>query len=170
MSSWFLINYNNKDRKIKMLASKLFASRRAMMQMKNMNFVAMQQARYFAITTKYTKTHEWISYDDSNDIATIGITDHAQAELGDIVHVDLPEVGTEFSKSEVITAVESVKTAADIYQMVDGEVVEVNEELADDSSILNSDAEGKGWIMKVKLSNKSQLGDLLDEAAYKDIL
>ena len=81
-----------------MLASKLFASRRTLMQMKNMNFAAMQQARYFAVTTKYTKTHEWIAYDDSNDIATIGITDHAQAELGDIVHVDLPEVGTEFSK------------------------------------------------------------------------
>ena len=140
------------------------------MQMKNMNFAVMQQARCFAVTTKYTKTHEWISYDDASEVATIGITDHAQAELGDIVHVDLPEVGTEFSKYEVIVAVESVKTAADIYQMVDGEVLEINEDLADDSSIMNSDAEGKGWIMKVKLSNKDQLGELLDESAYKEIL
>ena len=100
-----------------MFASRLFAAKRGLVQMRTMNALQMQmnQARYFATIKKFTKTHEWIEFDDESEIATIGITDNAQAELGDIVHVDLPEVGTEFSKQEVITCVESVKTAADIY-------------------------------------------------------
>ena len=90
--------------------------------------------------------------DTDTGIATIGITDHAQMELGDIVHVDLPSIGLEFSKQEAISCIESVKTAADIYQMCDGEVVEVNEALNDDASLVNVDSEGKGWIMKVKMA------------------
>ena len=145
-----------------MLSKRLFTlSQRTLMQ---------RNIRCFAIVRKFTKTHEWIEIDTDTDIATIGITDHAQAELGEIVHVDLPEVGTEFSKQEAISCVESVKTAADIYQMVDGEVVETNEEVADDCSIVNSDAEGKGWIMKVKVANKSQLDELLDLDDYKNII
>mgnify|MGYP002635402125 CR=1 FL=1 len=110
------------------------------------------QLRYFAVVRKYTKSHEWIELDTDTGIATIGITDHAQHELGDIVHVDLPSIGLEFSKQEAISCIESVKTAADIYQMCDGEVVEVNEDLNDDASLVNQDAEGKGWIMKVKMA------------------
>ena len=112
-----------------MLTTKLFAARRSIMHMKNMNAMVSSQARCFAVSKKFTKTHEWIEFDDETDIATIGITDHAQAELGDIVHIDLPDGGQDFSKGEVIVCVESVKTAADIYQMVDGEVLEINEEL-----------------------------------------
>ena len=108
----------------------------------------------FAVIKKYTKTHEWIEFDDESKIATMGVTEHAQGELGDIVHVDLPAEGQNFSKQDTISCVESVKTAADIYQMVDGEVVEVNAELEDDASLVNQDAEGKGWIMKVKLSDE----------------
>ena len=111
--------------------------------------------RYFAISRKFTKTHEWVEIDSESDIITIGITEHAQEEMGDIVHVDLPEVGTKFSLDESISCVESTKTTADIYQMVDGEVVEVNHELEEDASIVNQDAEGKGWIMKCKCSDKS---------------
>ena len=95
------------------------------------NYVQLvaQQSRYFTIVKKFTKTHEWIEVDTDTSIAKVGITDHAQSELGDIVHVGLPDVGTEFSKSEAISTVESVKTAADIYQMVDGDVLEINEAL-----------------------------------------
>ena len=125
--------------------------------------------RYFAIIRKYTKSHEWIELDEDSGVATIGITDHAQAELGDIVHVDLPAIGVEFSKQEAISCIESVKTAADIYQMCDGEVVEVNEALNDDASLVNADAEGKGWIMKVKMTDKTQLEELLDADKYKEI-
>ena len=153
-----------------MFSTKVLAARRSILHLKNVNALSNVQVRNFTVTKKFTKTHEWIEFDDSTNIATIGITDHAQAELGDIVHVDLPEEGQEFSKSEVIVCVESVKTAADIYQMVDGEVVEINEQLAEDASLLNSDAEGKGWIMKVKLSDSTQMNDLLSADKYKHLL
>ena len=106
-----------------------------------------QQLRYFALIKKYTKTHEWIEYDTESKQAKMGITDHAQKELGDIVHVDLPELGKTFTKDQAISCVESVKTAADIYQMVDGEVIGVNEKVSEDSAIVNEDAEGNGWLM-----------------------
>ena len=127
--------------------------------------VALTQSmiRHFAIVKKYTKTHEWIEYDTVTKEAKIGITNYAQSEMGDIVHVSLPSIGTQFSASESISCVESVKTAADVYQMIDGEVVEVNEELEDDASIVNQDAEGKGWIMKIKVSDSSVLDDLHDQ-------
>ncbi len=90
------------------------------------NLLIQNQYRSFAIIKRFTKTHEWISFDTETNVAKIGITDHAQKELGDIVYVDLPESGTEFSKSDVILQVESTKTAADVYQMVDGVVLEIN--------------------------------------------
>ena len=133
-------------------------------------FMQGMQCRYFPIVKKYTKTHEWIEVDTDTSIATIGITDHAQGELGDIVHVGLPDISTEFNKSDAISCVESVKTAADIYQMVDGEVVEVNETLNDEPELINKDAEGDGWIMKVKLKDQKQLADLLSGDDYKEIL
>ena len=127
-----------------------------------------QQMRYFAVIKKYTKTHEWIEYDTDSKLAKIGITDHAQKELGDIVHVDLPEPGTEFTKEEAISCVESVKTAADIYQMCDGEVVEVNDKVSEDSAIVNEDAEGNGWLMVVKMKDPNQLEELLTPEDYKE--
>ena len=141
------------------------ASRQHMMQQ---SILLQQQIRYFAIVKKYTKTHEWIELDTDTKLAKMGITDHAQKELGDIVHVDLPDVGTEFSKDDAISCVESVKTAADIYQMVDGEVVEVNDNVAEDGSVVNADAEGDGWLMVVKISDESQLDDLLTPDDYME--
>ena len=135
--------------------------------MMTQNLMMQQQIRYFAIIRKYTKTHEWIELDTETKIAKIGITDHAQKELGDIVHVDLPEIGTTFQKDEAISCVESVKTAADIYQMCDGEVVEVNEKVAEDSAIVNESAEDEGWLMQVKMSDQAQLDDLLTPEDYK---
>ena len=128
-------------------------SQRSKMMIAQQNMLLQQQARYFALIKKYTKTHEWIEYDTDSKLAKIGITDHAQKELGDIVHVDLPEPGREFVKEEAISCVESVKTAADIYQMVDGEVVEVNDKVSEDSAIVNEDAEGNGWLMVVKIKD-----------------
>lgn len=108
--------------------------------------------------------HEWIKVD--GDIGTIGITNHAQDALGDVVFVDLPEVGLEVEQNETMGAVESVKAASDIYSPVSGEVTEVNEALNDDPSLVNSAAESDGWMSKVKLSNPSELDGLMDEAAY----
>ena len=125
------------------------------------NLLIKNQYRSFAIIKRFTKTHEWISFDTETNVAKIGITDHAQKELGDIVYVDLPESGTEFSKSDVILQVESTKTAADVYQMVDGVVLEINEKVQDDGAIVNEDAEGDGWLISVSLENQKQLEDLL---------
>ena len=113
---------------------------------------------------KYTEDHEWLKLD--GDIATVGITTHAQDALGDVVFVDLPSVGSSFAQKEVAGVVESVKAAADVFMPISGEVTEVNEALRDDPSLANSDPLGAGWFFKVKLSDKSQLDALLDEAAY----
>ncbi|MDP3171032.1 MAG: glycine cleavage system protein GcvH [Polaromonas sp.] len=113
---------------------------------------------------KYTEDHEWIKLD--GDVATVGITTHAQDALGDVVFVDLPSVGSSFAQKEVAGVVESVKAAADVFMPISGEVTEVNEALRDDPSLANSDPLGAGWFFKVRLSDKSQLDALLDEAAY----
>jgi glycine cleavage system H protein len=112
----------------------------------------------------YTEDHEWISVDGG--IATVGITHHAQDALGDVVFVDLPEVGKTFAQKEVAGVVESVKAAADVYMPISGEVVEVNEALRADPALANSDPLGTGWFFKVKLSDASQLDALLSETAY----
>ena len=114
---------------------------------------------------KYTEDHEWLHID--GDTAVVGITHHAQDALGDVVFVDLPDVGKSFSAKEVAGVVESVKAAADVYMPVDGEITEVNEELRGDPSLANSDPLGRGWFFKVKLSNPAQVDALLDETAYK---
>ena len=116
------------------------------------------------MTTKYTKDHEWITVD--GDIAIVGITHHAQDALGDVVFVDLPEVGRSFNQKDVAGVVESVKAAADVYMPVSGEVVEVNEALRADPSLANSDPLAAGWFFKVRLSQPSQLDALLDKTAY----
>ncbi|WP_096699623.1 glycine cleavage system protein GcvH [Polaromonas sp. AER18D-145] len=113
---------------------------------------------------KYTEDHEWINVD--GDIATVGITHHAQDALGDVVFVDLPSVGSTLAQKEVAGVVESVKAAADVYMPISGEVTEVNEALRDNPSLANTDPLGAGWFFKVKLSNKSQLDALMDETSY----
>ena len=117
------------------------------------------------MTTKYTEDHEWISVD--GDIATVGITPHAQDALGDVVFVDLPEVGKTFAQKDVAGVVESVKAAADVYMPVSGEVTEVNEALRADPSLANSDPLGKGWFFKVLIKDMGQFDPLMDEPAYQ---
>ena len=117
---------------------------------------------------KYTKTHEWVRVD--GDVATIGITDYAQSELGDIVYVDLPTPGKVLNAGDAIGSVESVKTVSDAYTPFNGEVVEVNGSLGAQSELLNSDPYGKGWMVKIRLSDPSQAGSLLDAQAYTGTL
>ena len=117
------------------------------------------------MTVKYSEDHEWIKVE--GDIATVGITQHAQDALGDVVFVELPEVGKTYAQKDTAGVVESVKAAADVYMPVRGEIVEINQALADEPSLANSDPMGAGWFFKVKLSDASQLDALMDEAAYK---
>lgn len=114
---------------------------------------------------KYTEDHEWLSV--AGDVATVGITHHAQDALGDVVFVDLPEVGKALGQKDIAGVVESVKAAADVYMPVSGQVLEVNEALRADPSLANSDPLGAGWFFKVKLADAGQLEALMDEAAYK---
>ena len=117
------------------------------------------------MTIKYTEDHEWVQVE--GDVATVGITVHAQDALGDVVFVDLPEVGKTFAQKEVAGVVESVKAAADVYMPVSGEITEVNEALRADPALANSDPMGAGWFFKVRLSAPDEVAALLDEAAYK---
>jgi glycine cleavage system H protein len=117
------------------------------------------------MTLKYTPDHEWLQLvGDSN--ATVGITVHAQDALGDVVFVDLPEVGKTYAKGEVAGAVESVKAAADVYMPLDGTVTEVNEDLRADPALANSDPQGAGWFFKITLSNRAQFDELMDAVSY----
>ena len=121
------------------------------------------------MSIKYTPDHEWVeSHGDGT--ATVGITVHAQDALGDVVFVDLPEVGKTYAEKEVAGVVESVKAAADVYMPVDGEITEVNESLRDDPALANSDPLKAGWFFKVKLSNPAQLDALMDATAYDALL
>ena len=115
---------------------------------------------------KYADSHEWVKLE--GDIATVGISDYAQHALGNIVYVDMPEVGDEVEQGEDFGAVESVKAASDLISPVSGEVVEINEELEDKPELINEDAFGN-WIMKVKVSDPSELDNLMDAEAYKKI-
>ena len=118
--------------------------------------------------TYYTDDHEWISVD--NGVATVGITDYAQEQLGDLVFVELPEVGKSLSKGDAAVVVESVKAASDVYAPVDGEITAVNDKLSDDPALVNSSATGNGWLWKMKLSDASQLDGLMGEAGYKALI
>ena len=121
------------------------------------------------MSIKYTPDHEWLEI-HADGTATVGITVHAQDALGDVVFVDLPEVGKAFAPKDVAGVVESVKAAADVYMPVSGEVVAVNEALKDDPSLANSDPMGAGWFFKVKLTKASELDALLDETAYGELV
>ncbi len=114
--------------------------------------------------TYYTQDHEWLRVEGG--VATVGITDYAQEQLGDLVFVELPEAGKSLTKGDTAVVVESVKAASDVYAPVDGEVVEANEALSADPALFNSAPAGDGWLWKMKLADESQLEGLLDEAGY----
>ncbi len=114
---------------------------------------------------KYTASHEWVRLD--GDVATIGITDHAQSELGDIVFVEMPEPGRVLAHDAIFGAVESVKTVSDLYAPVAGTVIENNAALADNAEIVNADPYGAGWIVKIQVDSQAELSGLLDAAAYE---
>ena len=114
----------------------------------------------------FTKEHEWIRVD--GDTATVGISNHAQEQLGDIVFAEVPEAGRRLSKGQEAAVVESVKAASDVYAPVSGEVTEGNQALSDDPALINSDPEGQGWFFKLKLDNPGELDGLMDEGAYRD--
>jgi glycine cleavage system H protein len=116
------------------------------------------------MTARYTKEHEWVNVD--GDVATIGITDHAQEQLGDVVFVELPQVGKKVVRGGEAAVVESVKAASEVYAPLSGEVIEVNKELESDPALVNREAEGGAWFMKVKLADRSELDDLMEKAAY----
>jgi glycine cleavage system H protein len=113
---------------------------------------------------KFTKDHEWVSVD--GDIATIGITDHAQSALGDVVFVEVPEIGRKLKQKEAAAVVESVKAASEVYAPISGEVVAANADLATRPALVNEEPQGKAWFFKLKIANKAELDGLMDKAAY----
>lgn len=117
---------------------------------------------------KYTQEHEWIQME--GEVGIVGITDHAASELGDIVYVDLPEVGAEFSAGDSVGSIESVKAVADLYLPVSGEIVEINAALDGDPGLVNNSPLDDGWLLKVRLVDPAELDTLLDAAAYEDLL
>ncbi len=114
---------------------------------------------------RYSKDHEWVKID--GDTATVGITHYAQEQLGDVVFVELPEVGKKVEQGKELATVESVKAASEVYAPISGEVVEVNSALTDAPATVNEEAQGKGWFARLKIADKGQLAGLMDEAAYK---
>ena len=114
---------------------------------------------------RFTRDHEWIRVDGG--VATVGITDHAQNQLGDIVFVELPEAGRRAAAGEAVAVVESVKAASDVFTPLSGEVVEVNGDLVDQPALVNEDAEGKAWFFKIKVADEAELAALMDRAAYQ---
>ena len=117
------------------------------------------------MTILYTSDHEWLSIE--GDVATIGITDYAQSQLGDVVFIELPKVGRSLKKADPAAVVESVKAASDVYAPITGEVVEVNDAVTGDPTLVNSDAADKAWLFKVKIADKSELDGLMDADAYE---
>lgn len=117
------------------------------------------------MTVLYTADHEWLRIE--GDVATVGVTDYAQTQLGDVVFVDLPKVGRVVKKAEAAAVVESVKAASDVYAPISGEVIEVNEALGADPSLVNSDPAGGAWFFKLRIADKGELAGMMDEAAYK---
>jgi len=120
------------------------------------------------MSIKFTEDHEWIRVD--GDVATVGVTEYAQQQLGDVVFVETPDVGSSVSKGGEAGVVESVKAASEIYAPASGEVAEANGALADEPSLINSDPENGGWLFKLKLSDASELDDLMDASAYKSFV
>ncbi len=120
------------------------------------------------MTVRYTKDHEWIRVE--GNLGTVGISEHAQEQLGDIVYVELPEVGREVKKGEQFAVVESVKAASEVYAPASGRIVEVNGELSEKPELVNQDAEGAGWFARIELADPAELDDLMDADAYRRFL
>ncbi len=116
----------------------------------------------------YTSDHEWIKVE--NDIATIGITDYAQGELGDIIFIEFPEIDEQFDREDVIGSIEAVKTVADIFVPVTGQILEINEALEDAPELINQDPYGDGWLVKIKLENSDETSDLLNPESYLELI
>ena len=121
------------------------------------------------MSIKYSEDHAWVNVQDE-DLVTIGITDFAQEQLGDLVYIELPKVGHEFSRGDNISVIESVKSASDLVAPVSGEIVEVNDRLEDDPELVSEDSMGEGWFIKVKLSKRSELDELMDEESYQTFI
>lgn len=119
-------------------------------------------------TVKYTEAHEWMRIE--GDIGTVGITDHAQEQLGDLVFIELPEIGKSLAQGDEAAVVESVKAASEVYSPVTGEVTEVNEALNENPALANSDSAGEGWFFKIRIADPAQLESLMDEASYQELL
>ena len=119
-------------------------------------------------TLRFTKDHEWVRLD--GDLAVVGITDYAQSQLGDVVYVELPEIGRRVEQGKEAAVVESVKAASEVYAPVSGEVIEVNEALTADPAMVNTDSMGDGWFLKLRLDDPKQLDGLMDEAAYRRLV
>lgn len=117
------------------------------------------------MTTLYTADHEWLAVD--GDVVTVGITNYAQEQLGDIVFVELPKIGRQLKKAEAAAVVRSVKAASDVYAPITGEVVEVNDAVTGEPALINSDADSKAWLFKLRIADKSELDGLMDAAAYQ---
>ncbi|MCD6205230.1 MAG: glycine cleavage system protein GcvH [Candidatus Marinimicrobia bacterium] len=117
---------------------------------------------------RYTNDHEWALIE--GDVATVGVTEYAAGELGDVVYVELPEVGDSATKGDSVGTIEAVKTVADVYSPVSGEIVEVNDALTDNSELVNQDPYGKGWIFKIKLSDSAEVNELLTPEDYKKLI
>ena len=117
---------------------------------------------------KYSQEHEWVQIE--GDIGIVGVTDHAASELGDIVYVELPEVGDEFSAGDSVGSIESVKAVADLFVPVSGEICEINEALDDDAGLVNKSPLDDGWLFKVKLADSGEMDGMLDAAAYEELL
>ena len=121
------------------------------------------------MSVKYSEDHVWVKL-QVEDLVTIGITDFAQEQLGDLVYIELPKVGHEFSRGDNISVIESVKSASDLVAPVSGEIVEVNDRLEDDVELVSEDSMGEGWFIKVKLSKLSELDELMDEESYQTFI
>jgi len=121
------------------------------------------------VTKRYTNDHEWVEFDTATGQGTVSITDYAQKSLGDVVFVELPTVGAEFAKGDLIGAVESVKAASDIYAPLSGKVLEVNQRLNDEPGLLNKSPEGEGWLCKIHVTKANEIEELLDDVQYKEL-
>lgn len=117
---------------------------------------------------KYTKDHEWARIE--GDVATVGITDYAQSELGDIVYVELPQIGKKTKQSESFGTIEAVKAVSDLFAPLSGEIIEVNNTLANQPEIINKDPYGEGWLVKIKFSNQNEINNLLDKSTYEELI
>ena len=117
---------------------------------------------------KYTKDHEWARIE--GDVATVGITDYAQSELGDIVYVELPEIGKKTKQADSFGTIEAVKAVSDLFAPLSGEIIEINHHLSDQPEVINKDPYGAGWLVKIKVSNKSEIAKLLDKTKYEELI